>query len=366
MEVDPAVLAMSEDAYVKSVSVPEDDPLLVWFAELHRVVYGENLSTRKLDQDSYEVNIRELKRRIFAEYRRRPKSIVRPQKQLAVRYRLDPTTLGLIPDDATITFHGGAASVFGLADGAINPMAWRQFCDALAQYPHGAFSVLALTELLQSAGTLGLLEMNRGVIASRSERQLFRLLLTTSTTFFDDWVEANVYLIEVYQREEHGNPHTTLLLKGLQLVSRFRFLFLEEQSQFHYLNIKSSDVPQLRETARKIVRELDLLKADSLDAHLDKPADWTLFLSEDQLETMAATWRPLQEELLESCRCVIKAPDDAAVTAARDILADVLKRMAQQVRPHNQTILRSMANSLAEIAGDTHPSVSTPLLKMSA
>jgi hypothetical protein len=102
--------------------------LLQWFGDLHEAVYGQSIASRKAIRDSYRENISELKCRIFAEYKRRPKTVVRPQKRLVVRYQIDAGTTELVQDTTTITFEGGAASVFGIPDGiGDNSMSWHQF-----------------------------------------------------------------------------------------------------------------------------------------------------------------------------------------------------------------------------------------------
>jgi len=356
MDVAPALLALSEADFSARVrSVPDDDPLLQWFGALHEAVYGESIASRKAARDGYRENIYELKCRIFAEYKRRPKSVVRPQKRLVVRYQIDAGTAELVQPTTTITFDGGAASVFGIADGlSDNSMSWHQFCELVSAHQHGTFWALALMELLQSVAVRGIVDTNRTVVASQNETQLFRLVLTTSTTFHDGWVESIVYLIEVYRRDDFGNPSTSRLLKGLQLICRFRFLFLEDQSHFHHLNIAMLELPRLAERARQIVRELDILKADSLDADLDKPADWTSYLTVEQLEAMAATWMPLQLELTTRCKAAIDAVDELTQFEARQQLAEILKRLTREIRPHNTSMLSAMSAALGRIAAE-HP-----------
>ena len=357
MEVAPALLALSEKDFSARVrNVPDDDPLLQWFGDLHEAVYGQSITSRKAIRDSYRENISELKCRIFAEYKRRPKTVVRPQKRLVVRYQIDAGTTELVQDTTTLAFDGGAASVFGIPDGVgDNSMSWCQFRDLVSAHQHGPFWALALMELLQSVAVRGIVDTNRTVVASQNETQLYRLVLTTSTTFYDGWVESTVYLVDVYRRDDFGNPSTSRLLKGLQLICRFRFLFLENQSQFHHLNIATLELPRLAEIARQIVRELDILKADSLDADLDKPADWTSYLTVEQLEAMAATWIPLQFELTKRCKEAIQALEEPAQLDARRQLSDILKRLTREIRPHNSGMLSAMSAALGRIAGEERP-----------
>ncbi|HWO15397.1 MAG TPA: toll/interleukin-1 receptor domain-containing protein [Solirubrobacterales bacterium] len=354
LEVAPLLLASSETEFSKRVQdIPDDDPLLLWFGVLYEAIYGVSPLNRKADRDRYRENIRELKCRIFAEFKRRPKAVMRPQKRIVVRHKLDATSTEFDPEATTITFHGGAASVFGIPDAlGDSAMSWRHFCQSVSAHPHGAFWTLTLMELLQSVALRGIGDTNRTVVASQSEAQLYRLVLGTLTTFYDGWVESDVDVIEVYRRADFGNPKTTLLLKGLQLVCRFRFLFLEDQSEFHHLNIAVLALPQLAERARQIARELEILKADSLEACLDKPADWRPYLTVQQLEAMARTWLPLEAALTTRCKDAIQAASEPAQLEARSLLADVLKRMASEVRPHNSAMLLALSAALGQIANE--------------
>jgi hypothetical protein len=117
---------------------------------------------------------------------------------------------------------------------------------------------------------------------------------------------------------------------------------------FH-INFRFGDLEKLGDMARRIVRELDILTADSVDAKLDKPADWRFVLTEVQLARMTEIWRPLKQELIQACKAAIVASGDAAMGEARELLASVLERVYQEIRPHNQSVLKAMAAKLLEI-----------------
>jgi hypothetical protein len=96
---------------------------------------------------------------------------------------------------------------------------------------------------------------------------------------------------------------------------------------------------------------------------LDKPADWTPYLTVEQLEAMAATWIPLQLELTKRCKEAIHALDEPAQLEARRQLSDILKRLTREIRPHNRGMLAAMAAALGRIAGDEHAAgASVPVL----
>src|SRR3954469_4125107 len=94
------------------------------------------------------------------------------------------------------------------------------------------------------------------VIVSPDNDHRYRLLLTTSTAYYNAHVEASVYLVESLNRKDYGTEDTTLLLKGLHIVCRFRFVFLEPKSVFHAINVAQWTPTEAPEQARQLLSEL--------------------------------------------------------------------------------------------------------------
>ena len=335
----------------KRLVVDNDDPLMLWFGELLKAVSGEELDLKAGIQDKFRHTVAEFKGRVFAEYRRRPKAVLRPQKQLVIRYESAATTRGLVQSPASISFHGGAASVFGMPDGDSNPVPWQVFGERVAPNSLGTFWTTTLAKILDIGGSAELIQANQGLIASYNQSRLFRAVLTSWTTYHDGSAEANIYLIEVQRRADFGNPKTTVLLKALQLTCRFRFLFLEKQSEFYYLNVQVADRKNLRSLANRIATELDLLQSDSVDADLDKPGTYAGFLADSQLLAMAQDWLPLEQQLRKACAAAINADGDS--TAAGADLAAALKEVFDRMRPHNDLMLKAMTDDARRNSSDS-------------
>ena len=313
---------------------------------------GKRACFDRLAQDTYKAIIVELKRRIFAVYKRRPKLILEPQRQLTVRFSSASLQSAdhAIPSDAQLTLSGGAAAVFGLpANVEGTPIAWQQFFDLVAESPLVPFWRMTLQRILQSAYNLSGVEADRSVIASHNQAQLFRLELTTCKMYFDGTIVASIYFFEVRPRQPIGNPETTMLLNGLQLVCRFRFLFLENKSEFHFANIQLRHDKRLAVIADQITRELDLLRSDSTEAKLDQPTAWTDYVDYNQLVAMSAEWMPLERELRDACADALTARDGAN-EPHRTKLAEILQRTCRIIRPHNDVLLNAMAQKLVSYA----------------
>jgi hypothetical protein len=337
LDVDPKTLEKSEKEFESGLVIADEDPIVLWMGQLLKTVGGGNLKDRRDILDSYKRIVTALKLKVFAEFKRRPKSVLRPQKQLMVRYSHDEKDpVQSLRDTATITMRGQATAVFGMR-GELEKaeLPWRQFTELLNTNAElGRFWTGTLERLLISAHDLDV--DNSQIIASYDQRVLYRVILTTSTTYYNKTMETNIYFVELYRRRDYGNPATSLLLKGLQIVCRFRFLFLEKQSQFHCINVSLADAPTVRSIAARIVAELDILTSDAFQANLQQPSAWTTFVDEDALYAMGKAWEPLRVRLMDACAAAI-CPQDDSVEAAKQQARQSAERHRRAMRPAKRT-----------------------------
>src|SRR5207245_1353689 len=119
---------------------------------------------------------------------------------------------------------------------------------------------------------------NSQVIISSDDKHVYRIILTTSTAYYNSTREFNLYFVEALRPKDYGDRNTTLLLSGLEIVCRFRFMFLEEQSEFSNRNISALPLDRIPDLARGLIRELNLLRRDSQEAGLDQPNVWRAFV----------------------------------------------------------------------------------------
>src|SRR5262249_30242273 len=157
----------------------------------------------------------------------RAKKELKPQKQLLFRYDIgDPRRpLRGLPDDTKITPQGGAMAVFGLMQVEAT---WKEFRQAGRMDPLGHFWCNTLVHMvLVVAGAPELYVHNRQLIAGNDPQDLYRLILTTVTSYYNNQIDVSVYLVHYSQRTDYEDLRTSLLLKALQLVCRYRFLLLE-------------------------------------------------------------------------------------------------------------------------------------------
>jgi hypothetical protein len=182
------------------------------------------------------------------------------------------------------------------------------------------------------------------------------VILTTATKYYDDYREFNVYFVEMLHRADYGDQVTSYLLKGLDLVCRFRFMFLETDSEFSGDNISVTDPNRLPELATRLLKELNLLRKDARDAGMDEPKMWRNFVTWDHIKAMTQAYRPREMKIREIIPKIAAAKGQPVVLAQLSKeLAAVLTEMEEAVRPENATLLREMARKLERIVEEETP-----------
>ncbi|MBV9181004.1 MAG: hypothetical protein JO356_06820 [Acidobacteria bacterium] len=143
------------------------------------------------------------------------------------------------------------------------------------------------------------------------------------------------------------------LLKGLDLVCRFRFMFLESDSEFSDQNILATRVERLPELAHRLLKELNLLQRDSRDAGLDQPKVWRNFISWDHIRKMSAEYLPREAKIREIvAKIAVANGQRATLTPLREELASALEEMENAIRPENALLVREMARRLQKMVQD--------------
>ncbi len=333
-------------------AVTAHDPMMAWFSQLYQQIEGDTLDNDRAAEGRITRQVTQLKQKIVAEYKKRPRAVWKPQKQLIVRF--DPQNQA----GATILFQGNAGAVFGIPerqDGAA--MSWAEFTKELGAHPRAKNWLGSLQSLMDTAEVSNGLESDHGTfIRSHDGQQLFRPVVTTCTVYRDNSIEASIYLILVRSRPDVGDPVTTRLLKALKLVCRFRFLFLEKQSEFNPVNVVQMPLANVPAFASRILAELELLDSDMISAELHLPGAWSEYLNDGQIRAMAEIWYPLRVSLGELCaEAATTAP--AAMRELRQGITQRLEDVRRTQQPNNAVVLRALAEHLSGYAAAEAPEV---------
>jgi hypothetical protein len=243
--------------------------------------------------------------------------------------------------------------IFGLSDVRTT---WKEFLQSTSASRYRDSWREAIASVIMSSYPDHINVDNSQIILSSDDSKTYRVILTTATKYYDDTREFNIYFVEALQRSEYGDTSTTILLKGLELVCRFRFMFLEDASQFSSGNILASPPGRIPELASRLLKELNLLRKDSRDAGLDDPPVWRAFVSWDDILKMGQEFRPREQQIRTIAGRIVEAKGrDELIRAMQPELAQVLAEMEQNLRPLNAALLKQMAAKLAEMVPECSP-----------
>lgn len=353
------LLKLSPAEFESQVSVTDEDPLCKEIEEWQQFV-ANNIESMQFPRPHYkpeqqaEKCVRNLKIAIFQHLKTTVESVVKPQKQITIRVKGSTLELanGNLPLEAEIRpsgalGSGGSMDIFGLADGYTT---WGKFLESISTQPFGESWRDAITSVVLSSFPDRVNVDNSQVILASDGKTAYRVILTTATKFYDDYREYSLYFVEVLQRDDHGDDDTTYLLKGLELVCRFRSAFLEPSSQFLGETIGLTSVDQLPQTALKLLKELNFLHRDAQEAGLDRPGMWARWVTIDHIKTIADAYRPCELKLRETISKITAARGQGALLQPlANEMAEALMAMEKVVRPENALLLHEMATELNKV-----------------
>jgi hypothetical protein len=307
---------------------------------------------RKLEQDSAKC-VRNLKLAIFQHLKGTVETVVKPQRQITIRAKGASLKQAAdsLPPDALLRpvgpSTGGSMSIFGLAD---EPITWNEFNERTAKMPFADSWRQAITSVVLSAFPDRVDVDNSQHILANDGKTGYRVILTTATKYYDDHHEYNLYFVELLRRTDRGDRDTTQLLKGLELLCRFRSLFLEKESEFRGEIVGLTDPVKLQHLVGSLLRELNLIHRDAQDAEIDRPALWMQYVDFEHIKAIAKAYRPAEAKLRELMGKVMTSDGDLkSLESLRDEMAETLTRMETAVRPENALMLREMSAKLSRI-----------------
>jgi hypothetical protein len=349
------ILQLDEPAFVNQNKLKAEEPICAWVAKQQKRVekYREQLPIEEPAKPSANGVCEQIRLSVFRYLKTTVETVQKPQKQITIRcaghlFRPNDTDL---PNDATIIEVGSGtmSEIFGLT---VSQLRWESFVQQVRDNRQKDAWIYGITIVVLSA-LQGLNIDNSQIIVSADESKSYRLILTTATKYFDDSREFSLYFVETFSREEYGDKKTTLLLKGLEQVCRFRFMFLEHDSKFSAENLLITRSERLPELASELLRELNLLRKDSLNAGLSEPTTWANFLDWTNITEMARTYEPVEREIRELVSNILRCKDKAdEITALRTNLSNAVKKLAEGTRPHNTLLIKNMSEKLRELVSE--------------
>jgi TIR domain len=357
LNISRSMLEMSAKDFADSLHIDSDDGMVQFLTELQQIVETirkqNGFSSAPLSAEQQPaILIRTMLIAIFDYLKTTVESTLKPQKQLTIRIR---TSVNLgdvdLPPEARLipVGSGSPMSIFGLPDEEIS---WGNFLTLIADNTHRDSWSDAIIRVVTSSLPNQIDVDNSQIIVSNDERHMYRVVLTTGTKYFDGTREFNLYFVEALQRSDFGDSTTSQLLKGLDLACRYRFMFLERSSEFASVSIRATSLDQIRDVARRLIRELNLLRRDSQDAHLDQPNVWSKFVEWSDVLAMSETWRPLELKIrqktgeIRNCKC-----DADGLVRLRSEFAKVIEELETATGVMNKKLIDQMSSKLVSLVG---------------
>jgi hypothetical protein len=350
--IDDPHLAMTEEEYTASLtaSITNQHPTSLFLQDLENDVD----SFRALvglppvaKQPAVRLQrVQQLMLAMFKIFKTRKDTEVNPQKKIVISVSDElssqsnelPESSSLVPEGA------GVMSIFGLPDEKIS---WKDFLNRspdkykLFWRDTIEFVILSSMDRLDAD--------NSQIIIAEKDQTIYRVILSKRIKYYNGIQEFHLFFVEILRRNDFGDEHSTNLLKALGLCCRFRFLFFEKKSEFSSYNFSVQSDANAREKARHLLKELNLIRRDSMEANLDDPAAWTDFLDWKVIAELNASYTPLEASLRQAAAVLLAAKIGDDGEKARQALIAVIKRLEKEFDQKNAQIISLLSKNLGSI-----------------
>jgi hypothetical protein len=350
LRIPRKVLQMAVDEFAGQNDVPLDDPLCTLIAELqdkadeikHSAGYAK---TSSRDRNDPVLCVKNMRLAIFTYLKTTVETVLKPQKQITIKSTgaaLQQSDSDL-PGDAKLVPVGGAAmSIFGIGD---DEMTWEEFLQKTAG-PHSDSWREAITSVIISSQAERIDVDNSQIILSSDDSKTYRIVLTTATKYWDDCREFNLYFVETLRREEYGDHDSTLILKGLEVSCRYRFMFLESSSQYSANAFLATREERLREISVKLLRELNVMRKEATNAGLDQPAIWSRFVDWSLIMAIGDAFRSKEKVLREVLGQVLNPNNQRELATLRQELAQAVRELEDATREPNAKLIEALSKKM--------------------
>jgi hypothetical protein len=354
--ISDATLSLTFEEYEASLkNIDYDNSTVKFLREFQELVdvLRENRGLcripRTAEQNDLPGLARKMQMAIFSHLKTTPESTLKPQKQITLRTSDDAlgSCEGQLPNGTLLipVGTGNALSIFGLASVETT---WEDFKKQTKQNKFRDSWLDAITSVITSSLQSQLEVDNSQVIVSYDEKHAYRVILTTGTRYFNGIREFSLYFVEYLRRGDFGDRDTTVLFKGLELLCRFRSLFLERNSEFSSMSWKIANANTVKDIARSMERELNLMRRDALELGLDKASAWAEFVDWTRLLKLAEIWRPL-EFRIRAALTQIRQSEPDTFESHRESLVTALQEVETGMRPLNADAISEMAEKLKKL-----------------
>jgi hypothetical protein len=347
---------LDPDTVGKSASGTKEDPFFNLLVRIDRILDTLDPVERTPDQQL----------RDYEGYRDESKSfyqdLVKVMNTLPLRKEFPKTHLVLrLPADlsaqdielegqAMFACHGPTAGMFEQEQSELW-VPWSDFSKRIGPDDIALTWNDALLSLVTSA-VAGSFANPDPLVFSFNQKQLFRLFVSKSTTFFDRTRELDIYIVEVLRYKDIGDPFTTYLAKSIAIALRYRSLFLEDSSPYGPVIVRFWRKDERKSMSKEMLRELRLLLMQSQEAGLGERRHIIELYGSDQTSgdnvvAMMKTWLDQKDELYKSVGAVLAESNPTEATF--DVFLKALASFCAQTKTINVSFTTAVLHRLEEV-----------------
>jgi hypothetical protein len=221
-----------------------------------------------------------------------------------------------VPDDSDVTIDMPVYSLFRIGTPAgttVGSMKWRAFNDLVSHEMGGPHLEFIINSVVCS------------VLPSRDEAindhtflapngTRYRVILTRHVLYRDGRRGFSINFIETLAVAQSGDSRTTMLVAAIMLASRFRFLFLENASEYSVDQVSRVDGEQMSIRLKKLLREWKKINMEAADHGLSDITAIKRLLPDhdDEVEELFSKWWAWVSDFEKSAARFIETPSPEA------------------------------------------------------
>jgi TIR domain len=265
---------------------------------------GSDIRLQRERYDTLEKNAQALYLDVLGLMLSREMSVDYPKTKLIIRTQPSLQSGGVFDpvETAIIRIEGNGHEVFGLPEPHDQPIKWSELTsradeDIAFQWRK------ALTSLMSSSKGSNFIDDNS--IISFNRKKVFRIFTAAVTSYYSSEIEYQVYAVEILRHRDYGDPDTTLLLKALEISLAYRFMFLEDTSEFSPSIFRATRLDKLQGRASDLVDQLNLLLLTADQYELGEPKNIIKILgipTSNEIDDKFRQWDKEKESLYQATR----------------------------------------------------------------
>jgi hypothetical protein len=288
----------------------------------------------------------------------REKEVKIPKSKLIIR--LEPPKEGgsdapeATIERATLRIEGPCYEAFGLEEKQTS-LGWREFI-AKADDEDIVFGWKeALNGLISPAQSSDFVDNN--VILSFDRKKVFRVFVSRIALYYSDAAEYQVYVVEMLRSRDQGDSETTILLKAMEVGLGYRFMFLEQTSEFSPAVFRATNLAAFKERALKMLIGINLLLQIAEQYKLNDARTILDILGIDasnDVDEMYKTWNREKALLYNAARDVLKLNE--VTNADKDKFIAVVSSFGEHTNTMNLNYTTAVLRLLQQRIETEYPS----------